>query len=297
MSTRLKPVRLPKTHSGKAVLEQFESFERKLWERTPLLWFSSLMAPLLLTILVLAGVYLYDGANGVYRFVVAGLATGLIFGRFIILLGNSPDQIAAHPDDANPMWFGSVQDLAQTTPFELFLLLMFLDLIVAGFLAFHLGFIFRIPFVGPRVADLMGDTQQMLSGHPWLRRASFIGLVMFVVFPTSTTGSVGGSIFGRLLGLTRVTTFLAIMLGSLLGNGGMYLLAGKLNQWIGPENKWIHWVGIGICLAIVFFLERRYRHMQRIAREEQQRLDSEDHVTEDCESKTESEALAQSVTD
>ena len=64
-------------------------------------------------------------------------------------------------------------------------------------------------------------------------------------------------------------TFLAIMLGSLLGNGIMLLLAKQLNKIIRPEDRWIHWVGIFICLALVFFLERRYRHMQKIAREEE----------------------------
>lgn len=284
MSDRTKPVRLPKTHSGKAVLEQFEYFERRLWERAPQLWFASLLAPLLITLVMLAGIYVYDGMNGIYRFVVAALATGLIFGRFIILLGQSPEQISAH-DASEHLWIGSVQDLAETSPFELFLLLMYLDLIVAAFLAFHLGFIFRIPFVGPRVADLMGDTQQLLAGHPWMRRASFVGLVMFVMFPTSTTGSVGGSIFGRLLGLTRATTFLAIMLGSLCGNGLMYLLAGQLNKIISPEDRWIHWVGIGICLLVVFFLERRYRHMQKTAREEEQSERSAQQKTA-AESKT-----------
>lgn len=270
MSERIKPARLPKTQSGKMVLEQFEAFERRLWQKTPALWFASLLAPVLITIVMLAGIFLYDGLSGVYRFLVAAAATGLIFGRFIILLGQSPEQLA-QSTEAEQLWIGSVKDLAETSPFELFLLLMYLDLIVAAFLAFHLGFIFRIPFVGPRVADLMGDTQQMLAGHPWLRRASFVGLVMFVMFPTSTTGSVGGSIFGRLLGLSRAMTFFAIMIGSLIGNGLMYLLAKQLSQLIKPEDQWLKWVGIGILLVLAVILERRYRHMQKMAREEQQK--------------------------
>lgn len=268
MSTRSKPQNQPKTQSGKSVIESFERFENRLWQRSPLLWFASLLAPVVVTLGVLIVVYFVYGLAEVNQLIVATLATALIFGRFIILFGQSPEMMN-DPEVETSFWFGSLEQLTSISSVELFFLLMYLDLIVAMFLAFHLGFIFKVPFVGPRIADLMGDSQALLESQPWIKRLSFVGLVLFVMFPTSTTGSVGGSIFGRLIGLSRSTTFFAIALGSLLGNGLMYFLARQVNEWVGRDNWWLKLIGVVFCLVIVLFLERRYRHMQKIAREEQ----------------------------
>ncbi len=271
MSKSLNLKNQPKTQSGKLVIESFERFERRLWERNPLIWFGSLLAPLLLTALAILGVYLFSGMIAVNRLIVATLATAMVFGRFVILFGQS-SEIAPDSIEASSMWFGSLQELANISSLELFGLVMYLDLIVAAFLAFHLGFIFKVPFIGPRVADLIGDSQTLLNSHPRIKRISFVGLVLFVMFPTSTTGSVGGSIFGRLMGLSRSTTFGAIAIGSLFGNGLMYLLAGQVNKYVDKDDWWLKLIGVLFCLIIMVFLERRYRHMQKTAREEQAKL-------------------------
>ena len=100
----------------------------------------------------------------------------------------------------------------------------------ALFVAFHMGVVFRIPFVGPKIASMVSDGQFILRKQPWIRRAAFIGLVVFVVFPTSTTGSVGGSIFGRILGMKRWRVVTAILCGSLLGNGLMLVFSEQLSK-------------------------------------------------------------------
>ena len=81
----------------------------------------------------------------------------------------------------------------------------------------------------------------------------------FVIFPTSTTGSIGGSIFGRLLGLGRFRTVLGVMLGSLMGNAVMYFFAKEINQWIGPDSWWLKLAGVLLLISGVMFIEWRYR--------------------------------------
>ena len=59
-----------------------------------------------------------------------------------------------------------------------------------------------------------------------------LGLVLFVFLPGPATGSTGASILGRLLGMSRLGTFCAIVLGSLLGCAGYYLGAELIRPYI-----------------------------------------------------------------
>jgi uncharacterized membrane protein len=262
----------PMTQSGKGVIESFEKFERGLWNFSKILWLFTLLLPIGLTAIVVGLIALIQGPKAAYSFVIAAIATATLFGRFIILFGQSPEAVVAEYEPGS-FWYEILQELSKVSSVELFLLVMYLDLVVAAFLAFHLGFIFKVPYVGPKIADLMGDTQTLLNEQPWVKRASVFALILFVIFPTSTTGSVGGSIFGRLMGLSRMTTFGAIALGSFLGNGLMYLLAEQINHYVDKDDWWLKFVGIVFCLLLVIFLERRYRHMQNVARKERELSD------------------------
>ena len=110
---------------------------------------------------------------------------------------------------------------------------------------------------------LVWDGKQLLNSQRWIKRVAFVGLVLFVVFPTSTTGSVGGSIFGRLLGMGRLLTVSGVLMGSLLGNGIMWAFAKQINQYVDPQNVWIKIVGIGILVALVVLVEIRYQRMKK----------------------------------
>ena len=124
-----------------------------------------------------------------------------VLGRFIILMG----------------FEGDVADKFNVAmkPGELFAMVTYMDFMTALFVTFHMGFLFRMPYVGPKVATLVWDGKFIMDAQPWVKRMAFLGLVLFVIFPTSTTGSIGGSIFGRLLGLSRFLTVTGVLLGSI----------------------------------------------------------------------------------
>ncbi|MBL8890007.1 MAG: small multi-drug export protein [Planctomycetaceae bacterium] len=260
----------PLTESGRAVIESFEQFERKIWDFSKAIWFFTLLLPIALTLVVVAFIAVVQSPNDAYKFIIAAIATAVVFGRFVILFGQSADAQVAQLEEGS-FWHEIYQELAQISSLELFLLVTYMDFVVAAFLAFHLGFMFRIPYLGPKAADLIGDTQSLVHDRPWIKRASVAVLIIFVIFPASSTGSVGGSIFGNLMGLSRFTTFVSIAIGSVLGNGLMYVLAGQINQYIDKDTWWVKLVGIAFCLALVVFLERRYRHMQKVALAEKQK--------------------------
>jgi uncharacterized membrane protein len=207
------------------VMEEFETFERNFRTRMPLSWLASLLGPFVITAAILVALYFTSGIVLVNKVVAHAFLTFFVFGRLIILGGSEAQQVVL-------------------SPWELFLMVTYMDLMVALFVAFHMGIVFRIPFFGKIIAELVGDAQFLLKRNPWIQRVAFFGLVVFVIFPTSTTGSVGGSLFGRLLGLSRWTTVLAIGIGSVLGNGLMLLLSEKINQSQISDNLWIKITGI-----------------------------------------------------
>ena len=144
------------------------------------------------------------------------------------------------------------------------LMLTYMDFMVAFFFAFHMGIIFKIPMVGPKMLDLVSDGRFILSRYPKIRTRAFIGLVLFVIFPTSTTGSIGGSIFGRLLGLKRWTTLIAILIGSIIGNGLMFLFAEQINRvpWV-RDSIWLKIIGAAGLVVVFILFERRYKALRK----------------------------------
>jgi uncharacterized membrane protein len=173
-----------------------------------------------------------------------------LLGRFVILGGEDPDAREA---------------LRFFSRFELLLMVFWLDLMTACVLAFHCGFLFKMPWIGRRLAGLVEDGRLILALHPWMRRATFAGLVAFVMFPLAATGSVGGSIFGRLLGLSRSATFAAVVLGSALGSGVMYLGAGVLNRYLNRDDPWMLVGGAAVIVGVIVLLNYRYQRLKRAA--------------------------------
>ncbi len=232
------PVRIDHLHATEA------QFRRD----RPWIWASTLYGPFLFSGILLGVLFVYGGWEFASRLVTTTAIAVWLVGRFIILSGVE----------------GGVSDFeGGLSSFQLFLLITYLDVMLALVLAFHIGFLFRLPFIGPRVEALITDGHFILDAQPWMRRATFVGLIAFVGFPLAATGSVGGSIFGRLLGLSRPMTFLGIAIGSVIGNGFMYWFSDFIDQWIDKDNWVMRFGGVITILVVVFVLERRYQTLRK----------------------------------
>ena len=227
-----------------------ESFRRE----HPVQWWVTLIGPFLATGVALALVTALHDLAYLQRLLATATATFFVFGRFVILGGVE----SASGADAE----GLAEIHAFLTRGELFTMVVWMDLATACFLVYHQGFLFRLPFLGPRLLGLVEDGRFILQEQPWIRRATFVGMVVFVMFPLAATGSVGGSIFGRLLGLSRPATLLAISLGSVLGCGAMYLGAGVINRFVDRDDPWLTVGGIAVVLGVIVLLNWRYRAMK-----------------------------------
>lgn len=235
-------------HLRHEMLVEFESFENSFREKYPLVWWGTLVGPFVVTFAIIAFLFVQNGWEFVVKLISTALAAFFFFGRFIILGGEDP---------------GAEQIRSFLSSEQLFLLMSYLDMFVAVILSFHIGFLFKIPILGPKVSELVADGRVILVTQPWMRRMTFVGLVAFVVFPLAATGSVGGSIFGRLLGMSRFATLSGIALGTLIGNGVMYAFSDAINRFLDKDDPLLFWGGMAVIVVLIVLLERRYRQMKK----------------------------------
>ena len=213
----------------------------------PAVWWLTLVGPFVVTGGVLFVVWELAGSNVLWRLVSTAAGTFFLFGKFVILGGGDGDLLDAR---------------AFFTAEQLVVLVLYMDVMTACVLALHLGFLFRLPVVGAKLNALVEDGHFILQSNPWMKRTTFLGLVAFVMFPLAATGSVGGSIFGRLLGMSRLGTLVGITLGNALGCVLMYFGSELITRYVGRDNPWLLIGGIAVIAALLFVLNHRYRHIK-----------------------------------
>ena len=211
-------------------------FEADYRNAHPYQWWTTLLAPALLTVLVLVLLTLAHGGGFTRHLVVRAFAAFFFFGKFAIL-----EPTSALSSEA------------------LFGLIVYMDIGVAVFISFHMALLFRLPVIGKSLLTLASDGEFIMQAQPWMRRTTFVGLVAFVMFPIAATGSIGGAIFGRLLGLRRLTTFLGVATGSLLGCGLMYSGAEVIRQYADRDDPLLKLAGIAVVAGVLLFLNQRYK--------------------------------------
>lgn len=233
--------------------------EKEFRSKYPLAWGFSLFGPPLLTAGILTYLWIARGFAFVSQLVGTAVPTFFFFGRFAILLGQE----------------GSGEEaIGWLTRWEIFWMVIFMDLMCALFLACNTRLLFGLPLIGGKFRTLVEDGQFILHKNPWMEKVTFLGIIAFVVFPLASTGSIGGAIFGRLLGLSRLKTFLGVVIGSFSGCGIMFALSGLLNVEQVKDNIWLKVGGIAVIVGLVLLLNHRYqkmksRHMaEKSAREE-----------------------------
>ena len=239
-------------------------------------WIGSFFGPWLIGASILGGYYLYEGVFGLRNLAIAIAGTFLVLGRFVILFGgDDPIQLP------NGIEF-------QMTSEALFVMLTIMDTLVAFFVAFHMDFLYKIPILGPKLEEMVSDGRFILKHQPWIRNVAFVGLVIFVIFPSSTTGSIGGSIFGRLLGMKRKRVVTAILIGSLIGNGLMLILASWISQYITNDNIWLKLGSVLGMIVILVVVERYYRRLKKkyLAKEAEEK-EAEEKLKAEAESNAE----------
>ena len=205
----------------------------------------ALLAPVLTSLAVLAVVWLFSGFAMVRALLGYALVSFFLLGKFLILKG-----IASGGLD----------------PFQLAMLVFYMDLAVSFFFTFNLDYAYRFPYLGRRLEALQEHGREVLEERPWLRKITFLGIVLFVMFPLTGTGAIGGSLFGRLLGLGRGRTWMGIAIGSAVGCFGIAFLAEGIAKLV-PEHLrasvWFEVAGLTVVVLLLLFLWLRSRRIER----------------------------------
>jgi hypothetical protein len=227
------------------MVAQFQQYERSFRRDYPLVWWSTLLGPGLITALAAVVIYFVCGGRFLAALSTASAIAFFVAGRFVIPLEG----------------FGEWSQ--ELSPEIMFWLVTYQDVLVALFMAFHVGYLFRVPWIGPKIAELTIDGELIISRQPWMRQVTFLGLVAFIAFPLAATGSVGGAIFGRLLGLKRGAIFWGSAIGGALGNAGMLFLSRIIKHYLPENSAMVRWGGVVIIVVLIIWLERRYAAMKR----------------------------------
>ncbi|MDH7593084.1 MAG: small multi-drug export protein [Methanomicrobiales archaeon] len=133
-----------------------------------------------------------------------------------------------------------------------------LDILAGLFIALNFDLALKIPLLGRWIENFLRCGQQFLSERKWLERLYFIGIVIFVMFPLQGSGGIGGSIVGRMLGMSRLEVFTAITVGAFLGCILIAIASASL-RFLFEQSAIIGLsvVAIAIILVLIIYSRRR----------------------------------------
>lgn len=226
--------------SSASLMSSLEHESDDLWKEHRLIAMATLTVPVWLSGLLLTATAVWQGADVASRLVFATIAS-LAAGRFIIW-GGDPAASASG-----------------LSPLELALLVLYMDTIWAMVLTWHAGVLFHLPRIGQQLKTAVREGTALIRSNRWMRRLTVLAVLAFVMLPVSSTGSIGGSLLGRLLGLSRVATFAIVVIGSVLGGAVMLLGAELLEPWLATAGPAARWLGVGVVAVVLVILGRRYR--------------------------------------
>ncbi len=149
--------------------------------------------------------------------------------------------------------------------YELGLVIWAMDTFTVLLLAYSVQGLYRWRFAARILRGVQDRAGVVLEAFPRMRRYAFAGMVVFVLFPVSGTGAIGGTFLGVLLGLHRGRIIAAVCLGGLIGGMGMALLAERFGRAIEGvrDNPWVIALLVVGLIAAVLALNRAYRRALR----------------------------------
>ncbi len=124
------------------------------------------------------------------------------------------------------------------------------------FMLWNFELVCRLPVLGSWIRAFIRKGEELLQKHAWLERLAVIGLVIFIFIPFQGTGSVSGTILGKISGMRQVEVFFAILAGSTLSSFLIGFSAYALNQYF-SVNLWYLVaiiLGIIVLVSIVSYL-------------------------------------------
>lgn len=207
---------------------------------------AAVILPLALSVSIITLFFFFSGPDAAVELILSALATATVLGKFAVLRGLNSSGLL-------------------DSPYKMAVLIVYLDVLIATVAIYNIRLLYRIPRFGAKIAALQKSGQRILERNPWMRKATFLGIIAFVMFPLSGTGAIGGALFGRLLGMSRLRTMVGISLGAVFGAFLMAFLAVIFGDQMKSlsESGFLVWGGLAFVGLVVYWLWRRARAMNR----------------------------------
>jgi len=210
---------------------------------------ATLAGPAVLTIAILLTILLIQGWEKVAAYFGAATAFIFLMGKPIIFLGASKG--------------------LPLGPYELGAIVLYLDTITGIILLYNSTILRSLPWFGKRLASVQRASWAMLQGSRWMRRATWITLVLFIAFPLIGTGAVGGALLAQVIGLGRRESAIGTFVGSALWCAPVAVFVDYARAWLGDLVGSRTLVILSLVFIILLFTAFGFwlRHASRRARE------------------------------
>lgn len=155
-------------------------------------------------------------------------------------------------------------ELADLTTWELAVLVMWVNGASGFWYVYNLDLLQKVWKIGPWLRRERMNAVRTLEQRPWIRRLSVVGVALFVITPLPGSGALGGAIVGRLIGVSKYASFVAVSIAGVVVAFGYALLADELKQFLDREAipLWIRIAGVVLVILLAYLL---YRIVRRLA--------------------------------
>lgn len=92
-----------------------------------------------------------------------------------------------------------------------------MDILTGIFMGLNFDVALKIPGLGRWMRRFISNGEEFFRKRPWLERFYFTGVVLFVMVPLQGSGGVGGTLVGRMMGMSPGRVLAAITIGALSG--------------------------------------------------------------------------------
>jgi hypothetical protein len=154
-------------------------------------------------------------------------------------------------------------------PWLIALAVAFLDIIVGLFLIWNFDLTKKIPILGKWITKLETKGGDIIKDNKFIEALSFVGVVLFVMFPFQGSGGVGASIVGRAIGMNPYKVWAAIIMGAI---SGTLLIAYAADSFfkVFMENRILGFIFLAIIvvLAAIILLRRRKNYKKKDSEDE-----------------------------
>lgn len=136
------------------------------------------------------------------------------------------------------------------TTFDLAVVVLVLNTALAVVFGGASDLLEKIPGLGPVLTRARLQARASAATRPWIRKWATAGLALFVISPLPGSGVFGGSVVGRVAGLTRFRTFISVCIANAIVCAVYALFADALATWM-HRNEMTTLQRVGAFLAFV----------------------------------------------